>query len=60
MGKPETESYEIKALDKKGREEALVQLREFANDDFSEDFKKWYTEEDWEWLKANLAEPDKS
>jgi hypothetical protein len=54
IGKPESESYEIKPLDKKGREAALEQLREFGDDDFLEDFKKWYTEEDWKWLTENL------
>ena len=59
VGKPEADSYEIKPLDEQGREEALAQLREFTNDDFLEDFKKWYTTEDWEWLKANLSASDR-
>ncbi len=54
VGKAETESYEIKPLDEQGREEALAQLREFAGDDFLQDFKKWYTEEDWQWLMNEL------
>ncbi len=55
VGKSEMGSYEIKPLDAQGREEALIQLREFANDDFLQDFKKWYTEEDWQWLIKELA-----
>jgi hypothetical protein len=50
IGKSEDGKYEIKSLDKKGREAALVQLQEFAEDEFLQDFKKWYTEEDWNWL----------
>lgn len=55
VGKSDSGSYEIKPLDKKGREEALIQLREFANDDFLQDFKKWYVEEDWQWLMKQLG-----
>jgi hypothetical protein len=55
VGKPDPISYEIKPLDEKGREEALAQLREFANDDFLQDFKKWYTTEDWQWLIKELG-----
>lgn len=47
-------SNEIKPLDKKGREVALELLREFAEDDFVQDFQKWYTKEDWEWLMKQL------
>jgi hypothetical protein len=54
LGKSESDSYEIKPLDEKGREAALEQLREFTGDDFLDDFKKWYTAEDWEWLKKEL------
>ncbi len=54
IGKPESESYEIKPLDQKGREAALLQLQEFAEDEFLQDFKKWYTEEDWKWLTENI------
>ena len=53
VGKGESE-YEIKALDGKGREAALEQLREFVGDEFLVDFKKWYTEEDWNWLIKEL------
>lgn len=54
VGKPESNSYEIKLLDGKGRAEALGHLREFADEDFLPDFKKWYLDEDWEWLMTNL------
>jgi hypothetical protein len=54
VGKTETSSYEIKPLDAKEREAALEQLREFASDEFLQDFKKWYTEEDWKWLTESL------
>ncbi len=55
VGKGEPESYEIKPLDEKGREDALDQLREFAADDFLEDFKRWYTENDWLWLIKEMG-----
>jgi hypothetical protein len=54
VGKPDVETYEIKPLDKKGRGAALEQLREFAGDEFLQDFEKWYTEEDWNWLMQQL------
>jgi len=54
VGKSDSGTYEIKLLDERGREAALEQLREFAGDDFLDDFKKWYTTEDWEWLKKEL------
>ena len=54
VGKPESETYEIKPLDARGREAALENLREFADDEFLQDFKKWYTPEDWKWLLENL------
>lgn len=54
VGKSETDSYEIKSLDEKGRDAALVHLREFTDDDFLEDFAKWYTAEDWTWLIREL------
>jgi hypothetical protein len=34
-------------------------LQEFANDDFLEDFRKWYTTEDWNWLIKNLEKDKK-
>jgi hypothetical protein len=55
VGKADNESFEIKPLNKKAREAALEQLRDFAEDDFLQDFKKWYTEEDWQWLIKELA-----
>lgn len=54
VGKSDSGNYEIKPLDAKGREAALEQLQEFANDDFLQDFKKWYTPDDWEWLMKEL------
>ncbi len=55
VGKPDAEDgYEIKALDRKGREAALEQLQEFIGDDFLEDFQKWYTPDDWTWLMQEL------
>ena len=54
VGQSVAGSYEIKPLDANGREKALTELLEFADSDFLEDFKKWYTEEDWKWLQENL------
>ncbi|MBA2621627.1 MAG: hypothetical protein H0U87_10545 [Acidobacteria bacterium] len=54
VGKNDTGEYEIKSLDEKGREAALEQLREWARDDLLQDFKKWYTPEDWTWLTKEL------
>ncbi len=54
VGKSDSGYYEIKALDAKGREAALEQLREFAADDFLQDFKKWYMPDDWTWLMKQL------
>lgn len=54
VGKFTTGEYEIKPLDEKGREALLIQLQEFAGDEFLEDFKKWYTEEDWKWLMGKI------
>lgn len=50
VGKPAASAYEIKPLDEPGRAAALEQLREFADDEFLQDFRKWYTPEDWEYL----------
>jgi hypothetical protein len=58
VGKPEPDSYEIKPLDEKAREAALDQLRDFAEDDFLQDFKKWYTSDDWNWLMQKLKTED--
>lgn len=56
VGKPDTNnSYERKPLDAKDREAALEQLREFANDEFLQDFKKWYVKEDWKWMMKELG-----
>jgi hypothetical protein len=54
IGKSDSENFEIKPLDESGREAALEQLREFSGESFLEDFKKWYTPEDWQWLTENL------
>ena len=59
VGKSDSGNYEIKPLDVKGREAALEQLREFAGDDFLQDFKKWYTPDDWEWLVKKLKKETK-
>ena len=57
---PIAETYEIKPLDEQGREAALTQLEEFATEDFLADFEKWYTAEDWEWLKEKLKSEQSS
>jgi hypothetical protein len=54
VGKTETGKYEIKPLNAKEKEEALEQLKEFKDEDFLDDFKKWYTPSDWEWIIKNL------
>lgn len=54
VGKSESGEYEIKPLDKQGREAALEQLQEFAGDEMLKDFEKWYTPEDWQWLMKEL------
>jgi hypothetical protein len=63
VGKPNAQGeYEKKPLDKEGREAALLELRDFAGDDFLQDFQKWYTTEDWVWLTKELAKikPDEN
>ena len=50
--------FEIKPLDDEGKLEALQNLIEFKDDDFLDDFKKWYSDEDWEWLKIQLKNSD--
>jgi len=54
VGKAESGAYEIKSRDQQGRQEALALLQEFSGDDFLQNFKKWYTEEDWKWLMNEL------
>jgi hypothetical protein len=45
----------IKPLGKKGREEALTMLQEFSDrDEILADFKRWFVEEDWNWLMEKL------
>lgn len=52
------DSFEIKPLDEKGREAALYDLQEFANDpELLEGFEKWYTPEDWQWITEHLEKP---
>lgn len=61
VGKADAEGeYEIKPLDTPGRKATLEQLREFAGDSFLEDFKKWYVEEDWQWLMEQLSLAEKT
>lgn len=61
VGKADAASeYQIKPLETDGREAALEQLREFAGDSFLEDFKKWYLEEDWQWLMKQLSIEEKT
>lgn len=56
VGKPDAgDGYEIKPLDEQGKIEALAHLQEFAGEDFLEDFKKWYVQEDWDWLMKQLG-----
>ncbi len=59
VGKSESGIYEIKPLNATERESALEQLREFVEDDFLQDFKKWYTDKDWGWIIKNLDASDK-
>lgn len=54
VGKPGSDSYQTKMLNEKERAEALDYLREFADEGFLPDFKKWYLDEDWKWLMENL------
>lgn len=56
VGKSDASAYEIKPLDQAGRESALEHLREFAADEFLQDFKKWYTPEDWGYLIKALKQ----
>ena len=55
VGKPNAAGeYEIKPLDKQARRDALLQLQEFAGEDFLQDFRKWYTPGDWSFLITEL------
>lgn len=58
VGQSASGSYEIKPLVAEGKAEALTQLREFAGEDFLQDFKKWYTPEDWTWLTEQLKKTE--
>ena len=55
IGKSDAGDYEIKPLDKKGREAALEHLRDFVEDPTLEDFRQWYLDEDWKWLMKELG-----
>lgn len=60
VGKPNAAGeYEKKPLDEAGRVAALEELRDFANDEFLGDFRKWYTAADWTWLMKELGKTDK-
>ena len=61
VGKPNAAGeYEKKPLDAAGREAALLELQDFADEKFLADFEKWYTIEDWQWLTDRLGESDRS
>jgi len=54
-GKPDAGSdYEIRPLYEKWKIEGQAHLQEFAGEDFLADFKKWYVQEDWNWLMKEL------
>ena len=47
---------EIKSLNDESKEAAVDLLREFKDDaEFLEGYKKWYTEEDWNWIINELG-----
>jgi hypothetical protein len=54
VGKTDSGEYEIKPLDAKEREAAFEQLKDFAGDEFLQNFKKWYTADDWNWLMQEI------
>lgn len=54
VGKLDSGEYEIKPLEATEREVALEQLRDFAGDEFLQNFKKWYTADDWNWLMQEI------
>ena len=55
VGKPEVaDNFTISLMTGEERKIALVNLLEFKDDDTLDDFKKWYLEEDWNWLMENL------
>jgi len=55
VGKPDAEGeYKIKLLNEEERKAALKYLSEFADEDFLQDFKKWYMEDDWNWLMKEI------
>ncbi len=59
VGKHYPELYgsedEVKSLNTESKEAAVDFLREFKDDaEFLEGYKKWYTEEDWNWIINEL------
>jgi hypothetical protein len=54
VGKPNEEGeYEKKPLDFAGREAALLELQDFAGEEFLRDFEKWYTRKTGRGLRLN-------
>jgi hypothetical protein len=50
---------EIKPLSDESREAAIDFLREFKDEkEFLESYKKWYTEDDWNWITKELGISD--
>ncbi len=48
---------EIKPLDDESKDAALSFLQEFKDDkEFLDGYKKWYAEEDWQWLMEQLGD----
>jgi hypothetical protein len=53
---PDGADDDIKPLDDESKEAAVIFLQEFKDDkEFLNDYKKWYTEEDWNWIIKELA-----
>ena len=50
----ENGEFTIKPLDEEGRRAAITLLTDFRGDEVLKDFKKWYVEEDWQWLMKEL------
>ncbi len=51
----ENGEFTIKPLDEEGRRAAITLLTDFRDDQVLKDFKKWYVEEDWQWLMKELG-----
>jgi hypothetical protein len=46
---------EIKPLNDESKQAALDLIREFKDDkEFLDSYRKWYTEEDWNWIIKQL------